>query len=134
MDATRCPDRTELEGFVVGSLAGPALARVAGHVEGCGACELTLQALDRLADPLLSELRRLGQTDGPKPDPVPDELIAAVRSACARGGEPAWDLAQESGRRLGKFELAERLGAGPYGTVFRARRGGRGPMGPMQIR
>src|SRR5262249_60528110 len=89
MDATGCPDRTELEGFVVGSLAGPALARVAGHVEGCGACERTLQALDRRAAPLLSELRPRSQTDGPLADPGPARVSRALRAARAREARAA---------------------------------------------
>ena len=56
-------------------------ARVAAHVESCADCEATLQALDPLADPLVSQLRRLDGTDGSEAEPVPVELIAAVRSA-----------------------------------------------------
>src|ERR1700756_451210 len=77
MGASSCPDRTELEGFVVGSLPGPAFARVVDHVARCEACEAALQALDRVVDPLLSQLRRLSGTDAPEDDPMPVELLAA---------------------------------------------------------
>jgi hypothetical protein len=43
MDMTGCPDRAELEGFVVGSLPGPGFARVVDHVERCAACEASLR-------------------------------------------------------------------------------------------
>ena len=83
-------------------------------------CEAALQALDHLADPLLSQLRQLDGTDGSEAEPVPAELIAAVRSAGLRGGAAAWFAAEPCHHRLGKFELVERLGAGSYGYVFRA--------------
>ena len=52
---------------------------------------------------------------------VPDQLIAAVRSSAARGGTAAWSSLEDGHRRLGKFELLERLGAGSFGYVYRAR-------------
>jgi serine/threonine protein kinase len=121
MGMAGCPDRTELEGFAVGSLSDPLFARIAAHVEHCVDCEAALQALDYLADPLLSQLRRLDGTDGSEAEAVPDELIAVVRLARDRRGAAAWYAAEPCHHRLGKFELEERLGAGSYGFVFRAR-------------
>jgi serine/threonine protein kinase len=99
----------------------PALARVADHLERCLACETALQALDQLADPLLAELRRWNDTDGREAEPMPEELMAAARSARVRRGGAAWYAADDCRHRLGRFELVERLGAGSYGYVFRAR-------------
>ena len=121
MSPVKCPDRTELEGFVLGGLSGPEMARVADHVEGCPACDEALQGLDRLADPLLSQLRRLTGTEGPRAESVPPELMAAVRSARYRHGASAWTSAGEGGRRLGRFELVAQLGSGSFGYVFQAR-------------
>jgi eukaryotic-like serine/threonine-protein kinase len=120
MGAADCPDRAELQGFAIGSLPGPLFAQVAAHVEECADCEATLQVLDRLADPLLSQLRRLDGTDDSEPEPIPEDLIAAVRSNRAHCGAAAWFAADECHQRLGKFDLVERLGAGSYGYVFRA--------------
>jgi serine/threonine protein kinase len=121
MHGSRCPDRTELEGFALGSLPTPALARVADHLERCIACEAALQELDQLADPLLDELRRWNDTDGPEAEPMPEELMAAARAARVRRGGAAWYASDDCRHRLGRFELVERLGAGSYGYVFRAR-------------
>jgi serine/threonine protein kinase len=96
------------------------LARVADHVERCLACEAALQALDQLADPLLARLRDWPGTEGSGAEPVPEELIATVRSSGARRGSAAWLSAEDGCRRLGKFALLERLGAGSFGYVFRA--------------
>ena len=120
MGAADCPDRAELQGFAIGSLPGPLFAQVAAHVEECADCEAMLQVLDRLADPLLSQLRRLDGTDDSESEPIPEDLIAAVRSNRAHCGAAAWFAADECHQRLGKFDLVERLGAGSYGYVFRA--------------
>jgi eukaryotic-like serine/threonine-protein kinase len=133
MDQEACPGRVELEGFLVGSLPGAEFARVADHVEQCSHCEVVLQTLDCLADPVLSQLRQLTQKDGSQEEAVPLELMAAVRSARARRGPAAWLSGAEAGRRLGKFELLERLGAGSFGYVFRARDAELGRMVAIKI-
>jgi serine/threonine protein kinase len=120
MDATVCPARAELEGFVVGTLSGPEFARVAGHVERCPACEEAVQALDHFTDPFLSRLRRSTASQASEPESVPGDLLAAVRFARGRGEED-WLSAEHGPRRLGRFELLERLGSGSFGYVFRAR-------------
>jgi serine/threonine protein kinase len=53
-------------------------------------------------------------------EPVPHELVAAARFARSRR-EADWLLSDQGPRRLGKFELLERLGTGSFGYVFRAR-------------
>src|SRR5262249_33709664 len=121
MGATDCSGRVELEGFAVGSLPGPSFARIAAHVERCVACGAALQAVDPLADPLLSQLRRLSETEGSGAEPVPGELIAAVRSARTRRGAAAWFAAEDCHHRVGRVEIVERLGGGSCGYVFRAR-------------
>jgi hypothetical protein len=118
---TGCPDRAELEAFIVGCLPAAAFARVADHVERCRECEGALERLDNLADPLVAGLRHLSRAEGPRTQEVPEEWIAAARSGAAPSSAAAWVAAEEGGRRLGKFELLERLGAGSFGYVFRAR-------------
>ncbi len=122
MDTANCPGRAELEGFVVGSLPDPTLARIADHLLHCPACEAALETLDSLADPLLCGLRRLTSIDGSEAEPVPPQLIAAVRAGSSpSGGASAWLSAEAGDRRLGKFVLLEQLGVGSFGYVFRAR-------------
>src|SRR5580704_5742689 len=104
MKPADCPDRTVLEGFVVGSISGREFARIADHVERCIDCEYTLQQLDHRADPLLSQLRRLSRVEISKSESVPQELIASVQSAGARHGASASLVAEQGYRRLGKLE------------------------------
>ncbi len=116
-----CPDRAELEGFAAGMLPGLEFARVAGHVECCELCEAALARLDPVADPLLWQLRKLNATDGVLEAQVPRQLIDSVRSSSARRDVARWSSPEDGQRRLGKFELLERLGAGSFGYVYRAR-------------
>ncbi len=114
-----CPSSAELAEFAVGRLSGPSLAGIADHVEHCAACEDALQAMDALADPLLTGLRELAGNETASFEPVPPQLLDAARSARANDGPASWLSAE--GRRLGKFELLEELGVGSFGHVFRAR-------------
>jgi tRNA A-37 threonylcarbamoyl transferase component Bud32 len=121
MNLPDCPDRTELERFLVGNLPRREFARVSGHVEHCIVCEQTLRTLDGVSDTLLSGLRRLSRLGLPQEEPVPAELIAKVRSS--RGGGASASRLSSGGtlQNLGRFELLERVGAGSFGYVFRAR-------------
>src|SRR5262245_3881397 len=114
MDPMDCPDRAELEAFAVGSLPDPAHARGAGHIEGCGDCEAALDALDHRSDPLVSGLRGLDRTKRPRAESVPEGWLAAARSCRDGPGVGSWASAEARGRRLGRFELRDRLGAGSF--------------------
>ena len=105
MGGTDCPGRGELARFAVGDLDPAAFARVAGHVEGCPACEALLPGLDDQPDPLVTGLR--------VPTAAAAEVPPVLLSAARAGPAPR-------PRRVGKFELFEELGSGSFGTVFRA--------------
>src|SRR5262245_17323618 len=115
MGPTTCPTQAELSAFALGRLSRSALGRIALHVEGCPACETTLQGLDAGADSVLARLRQPAGAFGSTAELVPLPLLAAARAAadsleagCRTG----------AGQRLGKFELLEELGVGSFGTVF----------------
>lgn len=121
MDQNCCPARSILEQFAIGGLARPEFLRVAGHVEECSRCEAVMHTLDGSIDPLLADLLRLRSPDGNQEEPVPREWIALARNRRGEqeGSTASWDF--EGCRMLGRFELLERLGAGSFGYVFRAR-------------
>jgi serine/threonine protein kinase len=121
MDPGGCPERAELEAFLTGSLSGPRLSTIGDHLERCAGCERVLETLDPGADPLVLQLRALKDAVPREEDALPAGLLAAVHSALpTRGGASAWSSAGQGDRRLGKFVLLERLGAGSFGYVFRA--------------
>lgn len=130
MPQSRCPDSAELSRFVTGELPRGEFARVADHIAGCADCETTLEALDDVADLVLSRVRESARHSTATIEPVPAELLNAVRSIrgitgpTASGhqsnGVSAW-CNGEAPKQLGKFELLEELGIGSFGHVFRAR-------------
>ncbi len=107
-----CPGRAELAEFVTGNLPRRAFERIARHVQGCGACETALGALEDPTDSFLCDLRRAALEAAPAEEAVPRALLAAARSSPGPTSGP---------RRLGRFELLEELGLGSFGHVFRAR-------------
>jgi serine/threonine protein kinase len=66
-------------------------------------------------------LRGIDEIGGAPPDEVPAGLLASAKSSCVRGRPDGWSCEDDAPRRLGKFEILERLGAGSYGCVYKAR-------------
>jgi serine/threonine protein kinase len=116
MSETSCPSQKDLARFSVGDLDAPYLARIASHIERCAVCESMLDALDEATDPLVTGLRGPSVAELAA---VPQSLLTAARSALTPG--PGSWPAGGPPRRVGKFEILEELGAGTFGTVFRAR-------------
>jgi len=118
---SRCPDRNELQGFVMGSVSHRDLTRIASHVETCRACDEILQSLEPTADSLLLKLRQLNDIDEAHEEVVPEAVLAKVRLRSDRPSEAVWLREEVGDRALGRFQLIERLGGGSFGCVFRAR-------------
>jgi serine/threonine protein kinase len=115
-----CPTRDELSEFVTGNLARAAFERVARHVEQCVACGEAVAGLEDPPDALLSGLRHRTDPCPALGEALPPALLRALRSLPDDPGASIRPAAG-SGRRLGKFELVEELGAGSFGYVYRAR-------------
>src|SRR5438309_8555901 len=119
MNPTGCPSQAELSDFALGNLPRSPFAHVAGHLERCARCQEILQALDGLNDSVVDWLRQLRRVGAGSTEVPPPELIAVARSARDR---PVCAVPPDAvPRRLGNFELLERLGTGSFGHVFRAR-------------
>jgi serine/threonine protein kinase len=112
MDSPGCPAPAELSDFLVGKLPRPRTAWIAEHVRLCSRCESSLQALDRNDDPLLAALSGTTIRQGSSPEAVPDRLVEMARAARTNASPPT---------KLGRFDFLGEVGAGSYGTVFKAR-------------
>jgi hypothetical protein len=118
MDSPACPSQVELARFAVGDVPQAVFARMSAHVLECPRCEAALQQLEAVKDPLVSELRSLGQDLFGPPIDVPERALEAAKKV--RPGESS-AVPEPRPRHLGKFELLEELGIGSFGHVFRAR-------------
>jgi len=110
MDPAGCPAPAELSDFLLGKLPRTRTAWIADHVRSCPRCEPGLQALEPPADPLLAVLSTVAR--GPTPEGVPPGLLDLARASRKDLPPPA---------KLGRFEILGQIGAGSYGTVFKAR-------------
>ncbi len=134
MAKSLCPTRDELAAFSVGKLARDAFDHIAEHVAECTACEQALAAFESAApdadifrqDELLSFVRSSANSQAI--DEVQSENLTqswmAAAIAAIEHTQPDFaaedDSDQTLPRRLGKFELLERVGSGSFGHVFRA--------------
>jgi serine/threonine protein kinase len=112
MDPSTCPAVEELSDFAMGRLPRQHFERLAGHVERCSACAEALAGLEDRTDPLLTQLRQPGEEATGVIDSATARLLSALREQNGPSLSP--------GRRLGKFDLLEAVGAGSFGQVFRA--------------
>ena len=123
MDSTICPDSQRLKSFAVGNVTGSAFGKIADHVATCPNCDASLQALNGIADGLVTDLKCLQQDDACRAETVPQQLATTARLAMVRdiGIDPGRSFARrlaDGPCRLGKFELEAELGVGSFGYVF----------------
>jgi serine/threonine protein kinase len=112
MDSAGCPTPSELSDFLAGRLPRARTGWIADHVRLCSRCEASLQELDPAPDPLLAVLSATTMRQENASAPVPPALLDLARASRQDLPAPV---------KLGRFEIVGQIGAGSYGTVFKAR-------------
>lgn len=129
----RCPERSQLEEFLLGRLPEGTFEQLASHVEDCAVCENLLRELDTTTDQLVGSLRGLPRPNEPSAissgmqvDQITESVVLSIERDFPHrttfdAGRYYSRILSEGPCRLGRFELLEEVGVGSFGHVFRAR-------------
>ncbi len=116
MTMKTCPTSDQLTAFASGGLASHEFEQVASHVELCEDCAQQIDGFSTAS--LENSLRQLPNDANVEIAQVPEPILeAAIRLRESINQHS--DLAPPS--RIGKFQVLERIGAGSFGHVYRAR-------------
>src|SRR5688500_10242708 len=113
--STDCPSEAVLGRYAIGALSEADAGAVNTHLSGCVTCLDLMGTLDKSPDAVLAALRHLPRA---VPAASPTMARAVAAAAAATTPAPAADLA--AGAVLNGYRVAEELGRGGMGRVYRA--------------
>jgi eukaryotic-like serine/threonine-protein kinase len=112
MSRTDCPSPETLAAYTLGDLPEAELSAVAEHLDHCTDCEEQASRLDGMADPVVSQLRRLPNSYLDTDEP---------HTELARSGETAVPITATGS--WGEFRIVREIGRGGMGVVYEAYQG-----------
>ncbi len=123
--AMECLDANAVQDLMAGALDARARASAIEHLDGCADCRdlLSLLARDATRDAAIATLRETVPSDAGRPaaaDPFEDTAASLDPPAPDPARPVRVETPSQTGRVLGRYTLAERLGAGAMGVVYRA--------------
>jgi serine/threonine protein kinase len=113
-----CPEKAQLEGYLLGTLDPDGNAIVDEHLDSCTACLSALETLDPTMHSVTAGLRRAALLQPQTEDPAFESLVEKVK---ALGGQPPpVDPPIAAGLVLGSYAVGEPIAAGGMGQVYKA--------------